>query len=281
MRHQLNGKLVGALGLLTCTALFCGCGTSSLTDAGNAAAPNSPVRLTSATNSNNLALPTATDRSACCAKQDSQTCPSTSQCTSCDVGAIDASAKPSLTIRWKRRVEGENGDSVRAHWTAEKEVDAAFAMLKSSLQPAGIDVVLQKVPLTEEQFAKDPLKSNRLWLNGASLEMYLPEAKAGSVQSPDSTTVYRTVEFAGASFRDVPRQMIVKAGLIAAADAVKQSLEDVQAVGLSASGNSSCCATGSTASACCNTAGTKSACCKTGSSGATACADSSCAKPGK
>ena len=249
------------LGLLACVLLVCGCSTSNLANAQN------PASQTQKDTS-----------SSCCAGSSSASCcdgSSSAGCSSCDQAGIDITAKPTVTIRWKRLVDANTARTAPAHLAAEKELDAAIATLKASLQPMGVDVVVQKVALSHEQFVKDPTRSNRIWINGAAIEMYLPEGKSEVQQDTQTSLPYRTVEFAGASFRDVPQQMIVKAGLIAAGDSVKQSLEDIRLVGLNGNANSSCCSPNqtTTGSTCCPTKGKESSCCKPG---AGSCAGGSC-----
>lgn len=240
------------LGLLVCALLACGCSTSNLANAQDSASQTQKATSSS-----------------CCAGSSSASCcegSSSAGCSSCDQAGIDITAKPTVTIRWKRLVDANTARTAPAHQAAEKELDAAFATLKASLQPMGVDVVVQKVALTHEQFVNDPTGSNRIWVNGVAIEMYLPEGRSGVQQDTQTSLPYRTVEFAGVSFRDVPQQMIVKAGLIAAGDSVKQSLEDIRLVGRNGNANSSCCSPNQTAtgSSCCPANGKGSSRCKPG-----------------
>lgn len=169
-------------------------------------------------------------------------------CTTCDVAGIDANATPKLLIRWKRAVM-PTGETASPFANAEKELDAAHQTLQASLAPLGVEVVLQKAELSIEKFRQDPLASNRIWLNGTALEMYLPETKTGQVED-EHNTVFRTVSFGGGSIRDVPAQMIVYAGLIASANSVQQTMADIHAVQL-AGGSGSCCAGSADGKSCC------------------------------
>ena len=121
----------------------------------------------------------------------------------------------------------------------------------------GVEVVLEKATLTEEQYSKNPLNANRLWLNGSAFEMYLPESSVGEGQDEESGAVYRTVSFAGASFKDVPANMIIHAGLIAAGNSVRENMADIDAVGLVSTKGNSCCDT--KGASCCEGGG--SSCC--------------------
>lgn len=241
-RYYRSPQVLIAATMLAFSALAAGCGTAISADPTISGADPRPGAQPSAS-----------------ADVKSDASGGQSSCSSCDLAGIDASDKPTLTIRWKRRVDGSSR-TVSSHAAAEQQLDLAFATLKKSLEPTGVEVVLQKAVLSEEQFAKDPLNSNRIWLNGAALEMYLPNATIASTKDAKSGDVFRTVEFAGTSLRDVPHKLIVHAGLIAAADSVKEVLEDARALGLSSS-SKSCCPNAS--AACCSAAG--ASCCKQGS----------------
>lgn len=182
-----------------------------------------------------------------------------SGCRTCELAGTDASPKARLTIRWKRLVLGKDKKTAPQHAATEQAVDRAFATLYKSLAPLGVEVSLQKAEVSEASFQKDPTCSNRLWINGASLEMYLPKARAGKAVDKKSGTTFRTLEFAGKSFRDIPADMIVQAGLIAAGDSVKQALAEVQVT----AGAGCCDEAKAKKSGCCDEAKEKkSGCCQ-------------------
>ncbi|MEM7145340.1 MAG: DUF2703 domain-containing protein [Verrucomicrobiota bacterium] len=151
-------------------------------------------------------------------------------CRDCSLVGLDADARPTLKIRWKRLVVGEEEKTAPEFASAESALDRSVAALKKALTPLGVEVILQKAGVTQAEFDKDPMISNRIWINGAALTTYLPESKVGSVRDEESGNLYRTVSFAGGQFRDIPPQLIVHAGLIAAADSVKETLTDAQAL---------------------------------------------------
>ena len=109
-------------------------------------------------------------------------------CTSCALSGVDVAAQPTLKIRWKRSVD-KDGLTVAAHAGGEKELDLAAGALQQSLKPLGVEVLLEKAAVTPEQLAKNPLNSNRIWMNGAALSSYLPESKAGAVRDEESAPV--------------------------------------------------------------------------------------------
>lgn len=197
----------------------------------------------------------------CCDQEPAQK-PKTG-CTTCDLAGTDTSPRATLTIRWKRLVLGKDKKTAPRHAATEQAVDLAFVTLQKSLAPLGVEVSLQKADVSEERFKQDPLLSNRLWINGAALEMYLPKAKTGKVVDKKSGVAFRTVEFAGKSFRDIPADMIVQAGLIAAGESVKQALAEVQVLAAAATKSGGCCDKSDAA------AKPKGGCCQEAGDGAT------------
>ncbi len=119
-----------------------------------------------------------------------------------------------LLIRWERLVEGDR-TCPRCRST-EEELEKAISTLKRALGPLGIEVLLEKEALSDAQFSQDPLRSNRIWLNGLPLEEWL----GGTVGHSPCCDVCgpaecRTVEVGGQVYEAIPADLIVKAGLTA------------------------------------------------------------------
>jgi len=123
-----------------------------------------------------------------------------------------------LTISWQRLVS--DGGTCPRCGSTEDELDKAILKLKSALSPLGIKVELQKSELSLEEFKKNPVKSNTILFNGISLEDLI-EAKTGQSQCCDvcGDEECRTVEVGGESYETIPAELIIKAGLIAGANA--------------------------------------------------------------
>ncbi|MEM7391863.1 MAG: DUF2703 domain-containing protein, partial [Verrucomicrobiota bacterium] len=172
-------------------------------------------------------------------------------CTGCDRVGVPEMPVPSLTIRWKRLVDAE-GRTTEDFVRTERGLDQAAEALKKSLEPLGIGVNVQKA------VAKDPQASNRIWINGVTMSMYIPHAKAGRSETPEGK-VYRTIEFAGQSFRDIPASWIVQAGLMAAAESLKETFAELHVLGTSGPG----CASGllSSSNPACKPSSNKTGCC--------------------
>lgn len=127
-----------------------------------------------------------------------------------------------LTIRWQRLVDASDKTCPRCAST-EQEVRKATAHLKQSLAPAGIAVKAEAERLDEKTFFAAPLESNRIWINGKSLEDWLGATTASSACCGSCAGAEcRTVSVGGQTYEAIPAGLIVRAGLIAAGDALRQ-----------------------------------------------------------
>lgn len=117
-----------------------------------------------------------------------------------------------LAIIWQRLIS--DGSTCPRCGSTENELDRAVLQLKKKLNPLGIDVTLQKMEMTTEEFKKDPSKSNRILFNGRLLEDVV-NAKTGSSQCCDvcGDAECRTLEYGNKSFETVPADIIIEAGL--------------------------------------------------------------------
>ena len=130
-----------------------------------------------------------------------------------------------LKIEWHRLVD--DGQTCPRCGATGEEVEKAYRSLEQSLSPLGIKVVLEKHELIPGAFQKDPSQSNRLLLNGLPLEEWLG-LKVG--QSPCCETCgdaeCRTLESGGQVYETIPADLIIQAGLRAAAKLVNPQAVD-------------------------------------------------------
>lgn len=131
-----------------------------------------------------------------------------------------------LRIKWQRLVYSGDKTCERCGETGQ-EVHNAVEKLKTSLTSLGIKVVLEEKALDPVTCAKDISQSNRIWIAEKPLEEWLG-AKVG--KSPCSTCCgdigenveCRTGEIGGKIYEAIPTGLIVQAGLLAAAEIVKE-----------------------------------------------------------
>ena len=152
-----------------------------------------------------------------------------------------------LKIKWQRFVYADDKTCERCGETG-REVRNAIEKLKTSLAPLGIKVVLEEKALDSATCAKDISQSNRIWIAEKPLEEWLGAAIG---KSPCSTCCgdigenieCRTVEIDGEIYEAIPTELIVQAGLLAAAEIVKEEPKSATCCGskIKSSKEKSCC----------------------------------------
>jgi hypothetical protein len=133
---------------------------------------------------------------------------------------------PSLPIRWQRLVK--DGRTCIRCGNTEVEVRRATETLRAVLAPLGIEPQLEVADVDEATFAAGPLESNRIWIADRPMEDWL----SGSIGSSRCCSVCgdsdcRTLEIQGTTFETIPERLIVKAGLLAAAELLDLSAPSV------------------------------------------------------
>jgi hypothetical protein len=126
-----------------------------------------------------------------------------------------------LTIKWQRLLN--DGQTCPRCGSTGDEVDKAVTTLRQALTPLGIVVVLEKGELSLAEFKQDILQSNVIAINDRPLEDWLG-AQTGQSECCDvcGPNDCRTLEMAGEVHEVVPAELIVKAGLLAAAPLLGQ-----------------------------------------------------------
>ena len=125
-----------------------------------------------------------------------------------------------LEIHWQRLVDAHGETCVRCAATGDA-VRVVVERLGTALAPLGIDVVQVAEALDVSTFHANPLDSNRISIAGKSLESWLG-ARSGQSRccSACGGTDCRTLEVDGEIFEAVPAELIIRAGLHAAADMI-------------------------------------------------------------
>jgi hypothetical protein len=123
-----------------------------------------------------------------------------------------------LTIRWQRLVDESGQTCIRCEETGDT-VKTAFDKLKKALAVLDIEVELEKETLNFLIFTKDPLQSNRVWIGGKPLEEWI----GGTVGKSKCCDVCgdsecRTISTGQITFEAIPEDLIIRAGLLGAAE---------------------------------------------------------------
>jgi hypothetical protein len=125
-----------------------------------------------------------------------------------------------LKIKWQRLLIDDQ--TCQRCGATEAEIEKAFKSLKQSLNPMGIEVVLEKSAIKHADFVKNPSKSNLILIDGRPLEDWL-EALTGQSPccGPCGDAECRTMETQGKIYETIPAELIIKAGLKAAGQTPK------------------------------------------------------------
>ena len=126
-----------------------------------------------------------------------------------------------LSVKWQRLLT--DGQTCPRCGSTEEAIDKALGALRQSLTPLDVNVVLEKVELTTEQFAKDTLQSNTIWINGRLLEDWI-DGQTGQSQCCDvcGSNDCITMTVGSDVYEAIPSDLIIKAGLLAAAQLLGQ-----------------------------------------------------------
>ena len=123
-----------------------------------------------------------------------------------------------LIIRWQRLVNQAGQTCPRCTDTGDT-VELAYNKLKKSLSELDIEVVLNKETLDFSIFTKDPLQSNRIWIAEKPLEEWIG-ATVGKSECCDvcADSECRTLSINQDTFEIIPKELIIRAALLAAAE---------------------------------------------------------------
>ena len=122
-----------------------------------------------------------------------------------------------IRIVWQRLIslQGQTCDRCAA---TESALQQAVETLQQVLAPLQIQVELHRQAMTLEQFNQDPQASNRIWIADQPLEEWLGASTGTSpCCSVCGDAQCRTLECGNQSYDAIPPQLIIKAGLLAAA----------------------------------------------------------------
>jgi hypothetical protein len=128
-----------------------------------------------------------------------------------------------LQILWQRLVTPEGKTCERCGGTQDAIIQA-IPKLQEALRPLGIEPVLETREIEPDAFKGMPSESNRIWIAGRSIEDWLNASVGKSTCcSACGGSECRTLEIGKETFETIPEQLILKAALLAATEAMSPS----------------------------------------------------------
>lgn len=133
-----------------------------------------------------------------------------------------------LPIVWKRLVR--EGATCPRCGSTQQNVASAVAKLQAALRPLGIEPVLDMQTLDDAAFRAQPAESNRIWIGGRPMEDWLG-ARPGSSPCCEvcGDLPCRTMEVEGTTYEAIPADLIVRAGVVAAAKMIASAVSATDA----------------------------------------------------
>ena len=126
-----------------------------------------------------------------------------------------------MIIEWQRLVNDAGQTCDRCADTGDS-TEVAFAKLKRCLVEVDIDVVLRKHTLDQSAFSANPIESNQIKIDGKSLEQWLDGTTGQSICcGPCGDAECRTITVDGITHEAIPEDLILRAGLLAAAEKLR------------------------------------------------------------
>lgn len=126
-----------------------------------------------------------------------------------------------MIVKWQRFVDTNGQTCDRCACTGDA-TEAAVAKLKRCLAEVGIEVLLEKSRINQELFLANPLQSNQISIDGKAIESWLDAGTGHSACSgPCAGKECRTVHVDGKTYEAIPESIILRAGLLAAAEQLR------------------------------------------------------------
>jgi len=134
-----------------------------------------------------------------------------------DADGLPSAAPVAIELRWQRLVDAAGKTCGRCGATEESLAEAE-SQLRTALEPLGLRLQVRKQAITPAAFAAAPAESNRIYIDGRSIEDLLG-ATTGKSACCDACGDQdcRTLIVDGRTHEAISARLIVRATLIAAA----------------------------------------------------------------
>lgn len=121
-----------------------------------------------------------------------------------------------ISIIWQRLVD-EQGETCERCGATGQELIKALRFLSKALAPVGLSFTLEEQALSPVEFAQDPLRSNRILIDGRELGEWLgAEVGQSPCCGPCGEAQCRTLTLDQRVYETIPAELIIQAGLKAA-----------------------------------------------------------------
>ena len=137
-----------------------------------------------------------------------------------------AGRKHTLTVHWQRLAD-KMGKTCQRCSDTQREVRVAVDILKRSLRPLNMRVLVEEMPMSPETVAQDSSQSNRIFVDGRPLADWLDGTIGMSpckscCPNLGPNVKCRTLTLDGKTYEAIPATCIVRAGLRAADNALAE-----------------------------------------------------------
>ena len=135
---------------------------------------------------------------------------------------LDEEKMKTMIVEWQRLID-KNGQTCDRCACTGDATQAAVDKLKRCLSEIGIEVILKNRIINHSDFIANPIQSNQISIDGRPIETWL---NASSGQSPCcgpcGDIECRTILVDGRTYEAIPETVILRAGLLAAAEKLNE-----------------------------------------------------------
>ena len=127
-----------------------------------------------------------------------------------------------IIVEWQRLVDKDGQTCDRCACTGDS-VETAVDKLKRCLSEVGIEVLFENRIINQSDFITNPLQSNQITIDGRTIETWLGATTGQSpCCGPCGDSECRTIRVDGRTYEAIPETVILRAGLLAAAEKLRK-----------------------------------------------------------
>lgn len=127
-----------------------------------------------------------------------------------------------MIVEWQRLVDKDGQTCDRCACTGDA-IETAVYKLKRCLFEVGIEVLLKNHIINHSDFITNPLQSNQILIDGRTIETWLGASTGqSSCCGPCGDNECRTIRVDSRTYEAIPEAVILRAGLLAAAERLRE-----------------------------------------------------------